>query len=133
MTDLSKAVERLIVLRALLSTPVGDNVEADTTDKLTRRAVGGGGEVRDAAPPPAEAPCFECGSTERVGTACAPCNPEITDPNFGAEAPLTVEEVRSAVHAWIREDAGMTVKFGMFPDVVNKLIDRIMTAMGRAG
>lgn len=29
-------------------------------------------------------PCYECGSTERMGTACAPCNPEITDPNFGA-------------------------------------------------
>lgn len=28
-------------------------------------------------------PCFECGSTERMGTACAPCNPDITDPNFG--------------------------------------------------
>lgn len=28
-------------------------------------------------------PCFECGSTERIGTACAKCNPEITDPNFG--------------------------------------------------
>lgn len=35
---------------------------------------------------PAE-PCFECGSTERTGTACKPCNPEITDPNFGHEAP----------------------------------------------
>lgn len=28
-------------------------------------------------------PCYECGSTERMGTACKPCNPEITDPNFG--------------------------------------------------
>lgn len=28
-------------------------------------------------------PCYECGSTERMGTACAPCNPEITDKNFG--------------------------------------------------
>ena len=30
-------------------------------------------------------PCFECGSTERIGTACAPCNPEITDPAFGLD------------------------------------------------
>lgn len=30
-----------------------------------------------------EEPCYECGSTERMGTACAPCNPEITDKNFG--------------------------------------------------
>lgn len=30
-------------------------------------------------------PCYECGSTERMGTACAPCNPEITDPNFGMD------------------------------------------------
>ncbi|WP_433950826.1 ead/Ea22-like family protein [Brevundimonas bullata] len=22
-------------------------------------------------------PCFECGSTERIGSACAPCNPEL--------------------------------------------------------
>lgn len=29
--------------------------------------------------------CFECGSTEKTGTACAPCNPEITDPLFGYE------------------------------------------------
>lgn len=28
-------------------------------------------------------PCYECGSTRRMGTACADCNPEITDPNFG--------------------------------------------------
>lgn len=35
---------------------------------------------------PAE-PCFECGSTERIGSACKPCNPEITDTNFGHEAP----------------------------------------------
>jgi hypothetical protein len=30
------------------------------------------------SPSPATQPCFECGSTERVGTACAPCNPELT-------------------------------------------------------
>lgn len=30
-------------------------------------------------------PCYECGSTERIGTTCKPCNPEITDPNFGLE------------------------------------------------
>lgn len=23
-------------------------------------------------------PCYECGSTERIGTACAPCNPDLT-------------------------------------------------------
>lgn len=32
-------------------------------------------------------PCFECGSTERVGTACGPCNPELVQ----AEAQARVE------------------------------------------
>ena len=26
-------------------------------------------------------PCFECGSTERIGTACTPCNPELATGN----------------------------------------------------
>ena len=60
---------------------------------------GGDGEYPDLVMVPAEAPCFECGSTERMGTACAPCNPEITDPNFGAGAPLTVEEVARIIRA----------------------------------
>ncbi len=39
-------------------------------------------------------PCFECGSTERIGTACKPCNPEITDPNFGCgEIPMTTPDI----------------------------------------
>lgn len=45
-------------------------------------------------------PCFECGSTERVGTACKPCNPELVgdadqggEPVWtGPEAALTKEE-----------------------------------------
>lgn len=27
--------------------------------------------------PTATEPCFECGSVERIGTACAPCNPDL--------------------------------------------------------
>lgn len=34
---------------------------------------------------PAPEPCFECGSTERIGTACKPCNPEL-DPSAIAGA-----------------------------------------------
>ena len=31
-----------------------------------------------ALPQPASTePCFECGSIERIGTACAPCNPDL--------------------------------------------------------
>lgn len=33
--------------------------------------------VLDAAPSQEAIPCYECRSTERIGTACAPCNPEL--------------------------------------------------------
>jgi hypothetical protein len=31
------------------------------------------------APTQQASPCYECDSTERIGTACAPCNPELVD------------------------------------------------------
>jgi hypothetical protein len=37
----------------------------------------------------------------------------------------TVEEVRDAIHAWIREDAGLNVKMALFPNVVSKLVLRL--------
>lgn len=45
-------------------------------------------------------PCFECGSTERIGTACKPCNPELAP----AEAQARVEErARELFDAWKNE------------------------------
>lgn len=53
-------------------------------------------------------PCFECGSTERIGTACKPCNPEITDPNFGADSPPPVRGLEPVALAHISlEDDGL--------------------------
>lgn len=48
-------------------------------------------------------PCFECGSTERIGTACKPCNPEITDPSFGMIQPHQID--REAVVERLRDEA----------------------------
>jgi hypothetical protein len=40
-------------------------------------------------------PCFECGSTERIGTACKPCNPELAASTSPVAVPVSEELMKA--------------------------------------
>lgn len=42
--------------------------------------------------PAATEPCFECGSTERIGSACAPCNPDLENSKSARERLLKLAD-----------------------------------------
>lgn len=56
--------------------------------------------------------------------ACLIANAKIYACNLGAEP-----QVRTAIHAWIRDDAGAAIQMSMTPALVDKLLGRIAVAL----
>ncbi|WCD44102.1 hypothetical protein Kuura_024 [Caulobacter phage Kuura] len=69
----------------------------EARDETTARRIA---DALSRRPTPASVgatPCFECGSTERIGTACKPCNPELV--SVGADWVLVPREPTDAMLA----------------------------------
>lgn len=89
----------LELIAAARANAVGISAPAEIDQDLTPNDVAREDWLADmCAPAVSVEPCYECGSTERIGTACRPCNPEITDPNFGVSGEPETGGVAKMAH-----------------------------------